>query len=281
MIKSIYRTPLAMPITQSVTIGNTVYIPKAEPLHDLETEPQVSSEEENKKAIEEAIEKGINEGLEQVLSGMRTRTQEEQDKIIATAKESARQIEEDARHAAFSAMEISRREAEELKAKAIEDGFAQGYQKAKEEISDKYNKYIDAAAKLLSDINARKESYFHSNEAELRATVYVIAEKMVKSELTVRPEAVEDIIADASKKYRNSRYLKISMADNEESRKLKVDGSFVKQLIPFVEHIDIELLEDAPEGTVILDDGDEVTDASIPTQLELLKEILKNTRNSK
>jgi hypothetical protein len=71
------------------------------------------------------------------------------------------------------------------------------------------------------------------------------------------------------------------MADNEESRKLKTDGTFIKQLIPFVEHIDIEILEDAPEGTVILDDDSEITDASVPTQLDLLKEILRNTRGNR
>jgi flagellar biosynthesis/type III secretory pathway protein FliH len=269
-----------MPITESVAIGNTVYIPKAE-TEQVSEAPQIDAEAENQKAIEEAIEKGINEGLDRVLANMRAQTQTEQDKILAIAKESAKQIEEDARLAAFTSMESARRDADELKAKAIEDGYSQGFASAKEEIIGKYNKYIDAAAKLLSDINARKESYFNSNEAELRATVYVIAEKIVKSELKIRPEAVEDIIADAAKKYRNSRYLKISMADNEESRKLKVDGSFIKQLIPYIEHIDIELLEDVQENTIILDDGDEVTDASVPTQLDLLKEILKNTRGSK
>jgi flagellar biosynthesis/type III secretory pathway protein FliH len=281
MIKSVYRTPITMPITQSVTIGNTVYIPKAETFSDLDDLPQVPVIDESQKAIDEAIQKGISEGLEEALSRIKGQTQIEQDKILGVAKESARQIEEDARLAANTAMETARTDAENLRAKAIEDGYAQGFETAKAEILDKYNKYIDAAAKLLPDINARKESYFHSNEAELRATVYVIAEKIVRSELTTRPEAIESIIADAAKKYRNSKYLKISMADNEESRKLKVDGSFIKQLIPYIEHIDVELSDEAPEGTIILDDGDEVTDASIPTQLELLKEILKNTRGSR
>jgi flagellar biosynthesis/type III secretory pathway protein FliH len=270
-----------MPITQSVTIGNTVYIPKAETASDTDESPQVSSENERQKAIDEAIEKGISDGLEEALSRMRAETEDEQNKILAVARESARQYEEDVRAAANTAMETAKNDAENLRAKAIEDGYSQGFETAKAEVLDKYNKYIDAAAKLLSDINARKESYFHSNEAELRATVYVIAEKIVRSELTTRPEAVESIIADAAKKYRNSKYLKISMADNEESRKLKVDGSFVRQLIPYIEHIDVELSDEAPEGTIILDDGDEVTDASIPTQLELLKEILKNTRGGK
>jgi flagellar assembly protein FliH len=277
-IKTVYRIPPTMPITDTVAIGNTVLIPRDPSSAAIET----SAAPENRLTeaeINEAIDRGINEGIDRVLSGMRARTQEESDRLLRIAKESADQMEADARAAVATTMELAQRDAEQLKAKALEDGYAEGYSNAKEEILNKYNKYIDAAAKLLADINARKDAYLTSNEAELRATVYVIAEKIIKNELQTHPDVIENIIADAAKRYRNSKYLKISLPDNEESRKLKTDATFVKQLIPFVEHIDIQIIEDAPEGTVILDDDDEVTDASIPTQLDFLKEILRNTRN--
>jgi flagellar biosynthesis/type III secretory pathway protein FliH len=277
MNKFVYRTPFAMPITKTVAIGNTVYIPKS----DSEAGSDADGQSNTENAIQEAIDRGINEGIDRVLAGMKEKAQHESDRLIAIAKKSAKQIEDDASAAINFAMEIAQKDAEEMKAKALEDGYKEGYETAKAEAVEKYNKYVDAAAKLLADINARKESYFLSNEAELRATVYVIAEKIVHGELQIHPEAVENIISDAAKKYRNSKYLKITMDDNEESRKLKVDGTFVKQLIPFVKDIDIQILEDAPENTIILDDTDEVTDASIPTQLDLLKEILRNTRGNK
>jgi flagellar biosynthesis/type III secretory pathway protein FliH len=275
MNKFVYRTPFAMPITQTVAIGNTVYIPKAE--GDTEqSEALLKSNAES--AMQEAIDKGIDEGIDRVLAGLKVRAEEESERLIRIAKESAREIEEDARTAVSAAMENAQKEADEMRAKALEDGYKEGFETAKAEAFEKYDKYVDAAAKLLADISARKESYFLSNEAELRATVYVIAEKVIHGELQIHPDAVENIIADAAKKYRNSKYLKISMADNPESRKLKADASFVKQLIPFVKDIDIQILEDVPENTIVLDDLSEVTDASIPTQLDLLKEILRNTR---
>ncbi|MDR0986246.1 MAG: hypothetical protein LBL98_00930 [Ruminococcus sp.] len=274
MNKFVYRTPFVMPITETVAIGNKVYIPS----HESDNNDEATGHQDSEKAMQEAIDKGIDEGIEKALAGLKTRAEEESEKLIHIAKESAKQIEDDARAAVTAIMEKAQKDADEMKAKALEDGYKEGFDAAKAEAIEKYDKYIDAAAKLLADINARKESYFLSNEAELRATVYVIAEKVIHSELQIHPEAVENIIADAAKKYRNSKYLKISMADNPESRKLKVDGSFVKQLIPFVKDIDIQILDDVPENTIILDDTNEVTDASIPTQLDLLKEILRNTR---
>ena len=38
---------------------------------------------------------------------------------------------------------------------------------------------------------------------------------------------------------------------------------------------------DAPPGTVILDNGSEIIDASIPTQLDFLKEIMKSAHGDK
>ena len=42
--------------------------------------------------------------------------------------------------------------------------------------------------------------------------------------------------------------------------------------------MEIELDEDAEEGTVIVDNGSEIVDAGVPTQLEFLKEIMRTTR---
>jgi flagellar assembly protein FliH len=277
-IKPVYRTPTIIPITDTVAIGNTVAIPRDPNAPAEDTEIIAAEARRSESEIQEAIDKGINEGIDRLLSGMRARTQEESDRLLRIAKESADQLEADARAAVAATMELAQRDAEQMKAKALEDGYAEGYATAKEEILSKYNKYVDAAAKLLADINSRKDAYFTSYEAELRATVYVIAEKIIKSELQTHPEVIENIISDAAKRYRNTKYLKIALPDNSESRKLRTDATFVKQLIPFIEHIDIQILEDAPEGTVILDDEDEVTDASIPTQLDFLKEILRNTR---
>lgn len=268
---------MVMPITNTVAIGNTVAIPRS-PEEEAAEEIAIARDRRTEEEISEAIDRGINEGIDRLLSGMRSRTQDESDRLLRIATESAQQMEADARAAVASAMELAQRDAEQIKSKALEDGYAEGYAAAKAEILGKYNKYVDAAAKLLADVNARKDAYFASNEAELRATVYAIAEKILHAELQTRPDVIENIIADAAKRYRNAKYLKIALADNEEARKLRTDATFVKQLIPFVEHIDIQILEDAPEGTVILDDDEEVTDASIPTQLDFLKEILRNTR---
>ena len=105
-----------------------------------------------------------------------------------------------------------------------------------------------------------------------------MVEKIVKAELKTAPEMVERIIADAAKGFRNSDYIKISVADGEITRKLKTDEKLIKEIIPYIADIEIEILPDAEQGTVILDNNEEIVDASVPTQLEFLKEIMRNSR---
>ena len=116
------------------------------------------------------------------------------------------------------------------------------------------------------------------SEEELKETLFCMVEKVTKEELKTDPKVIERIIADAAKSFRNSDYIKISLAEGQVSRELKSDEKLIKQLIPYIPDIDVEILPDAEEGTVILDNNEEISDASVPTQLEFLKEILRNTR---
>jgi flagellar biosynthesis/type III secretory pathway protein FliH len=177
-------------------------------------------------------------------------------------------------------MEKAQHDAEQIRIQANDDGYREGYAAAKEDALAKYNSAIDEANRLLEEIKQNKDQYFRENEFELVSLIYTVCEKVIHDELTQTPAAVRSIVADAAKAYRNSVSVKISLPDNEESRLIQADGTFLRKILPGVQYIDIEILDDAPEGTIILDDGKDVTDASIPTQLQFLKEILDNSRKT-
>jgi flagellar biosynthesis/type III secretory pathway protein FliH len=229
---------------------------------------------------EERIQNEIRDGVERVLSQKKAHTDEECKRLIEAAKKSAKQMNEDALNSVHSLMESAEKDAGLLKIKATDDGYKAGYEAAKTDALNKYNKYIDAAAKLIADINSKKAAYFTANEEELFETIMTLTEKVINTEVMTNPAVVNGIIAEAAKSYRNSKELEISLPDCDVSRTFKADATLMEKLIPTVEHIEIKILEDAPAGTVILDDGENVTDASVPTQLEFLREIMKNTRKN-
>ncbi len=130
----------------------------------------------------------------------------------------------------------------------------------------------------MAEINSRKEAYYVSAEEEMRQTVFELVNKIVRTELKINPQVIEGLIADAAKNFRNSDYIKITLAEDGITERFRTDEKLVKDIIPFIPEVEIELDEDAEEGTVIVDNGSEIVDAGVPTQLEFLKEIMRTTR---
>lgn len=264
--------------SEPVKIDNTIIVPCDEVEDTLSDEEILRKRQEEKAAEELRFTQAVNAEVTRIIEARRAETEQERVRIIEGAKQAAAAMAEETKATTASVIERANRECAILKEKAKAEGFKEGFDEGKKQSLEKCSKYIDAAAGLLSDINSRKDAYYISNEKELRETLFLMVEKITKAELKTAPAVIERIIADAAKGFRNSDYIKISLADGEISRKIKTDDRFIRELIPYIKDIDIEILPDAEEGTIILDDNDEIVDASVPTQLDFLKEILKNTR---
>ena len=276
----VYKSPYDYGGQEPVVIDNTVYIPQ----ENDDDNNFVSEEELRKKHLEEKAAElkrfndAVNAEVRRIIEMRSAELEQHRINILDAANKAAKATAEDAKKTTAAVLERASKECAILKEKAKAEGFKEGFDEGKKQSMEKCSKYIDASAQLLSDINAHKDAYYISNEKELRETLFLMVQKITKAELKTDPAVIERIIADAAKGFRNSDYIKISLADGEVSREIKTDEKLIKKLIPFIPDIDVEILPDAEEGTVILDNNEEIVDASVPTQLDFLKEILKNTR---
>ncbi len=267
-------------IGEPVKIDNTVYVPG----EDEETGEFISAEEQRRRAEEEkaAEEKRFRESVDaeisRIMAERSAALEQERAQVIEKAKGEAANITAEAKASSMSLMDKTKKECVMLKEQAKKEGYNDGFGEGKEQSLDKYKKCIDAAGKLLSEINARKEAYYISNEEELRETVFALVNKIVRTELKTNPKVIENIMAEAAKNFRNSDYLKITLAEDKITERFRTDEKLLKDIIPFIPEIELELDSDAEEGTVIEDDGSQIVDAGVPTQLEFLKEVLKNSR---
>lgn len=270
----------AYSVGEPVKIDNTVYLPG----EDEETGEVISAEEQRRRAEEEKAEeeRRINEAVEtrysQMLAERSAALEEERAKILEDGRSEAATITAEAKAATMAVMEKAKRDCAMLKEQARKEGYDEGFAEGKKDSLDKYEKYIDASGKLLSEINSRKEAYYISSEEEMRQTVFELVNKIVRTELKINPQVVEGLIAEAAKNFRNSDYIKITLAEDGITERFRTDEKLVKDIIPFIPEVEIELDEDAEEGTVIVDNGSEIVDAGVPTQLEFLKEIMRTTR---
>ena len=270
----------AYSVGELVKIDNTVYMPG----EDEETGEVISAEEQRRRAEEERAEqeRRINEEIEtryaQMLAEHSAALEQERAKILEDGRNEAATLTAEAKAATMAVMEKAKRECSMLKEQARKEGYDEGFSEGKKDSLDKYEKYIDASGRLLAEINSRKEAYYVSAEEEMRQTVFELVNKIVRTELKINPQVIEGLIADAAKNFRNSDYIKITLAEDGITERFRTDEKLVKDIIPFIPEVEIELDEDAEEGTVIVDNGSEIVDAGVPTQLEFLKEIMRTTR---
>lgn len=240
-----------------------------------EFERQKHAEEEEKRFNEAVIRRS-----DEIIAAKRAQIDAEYNRLVSSGNANAERMIEDAKIKTRAVFEAADEECAKLRERAQKEGFEAGFEAGKAEAVKKCEKYLEAAAKLLSEINAKKEAYYISNEYELCNTVLDMVRKITLEEIKTDPKVIDRIAANAAKSFRNSDYVKISLCSGEASRELVTDKEYLSSIIPFIPEIEIEELspEDAPPGTVVLDNGSEIIDASVPTQLDFLREIMRNSR---
>ncbi|MCM1523097.1 MAG: hypothetical protein NC120_01455 [Ruminococcus sp.] len=276
--------------TNAVPLGEPAPKSPTEPEKTEPDEPEISPEELArleeerlaKKAAEEEerFNRAVRERVDYIIAQKRAALEAEYNRVVSSGEANAERMIEDAKTKTRAVFEAADEECARLKERSRREGFDAGFDAGRNEAMKTCEKYLEAAAKLLSDINAKKEAYYISNEYEMCRTVMDMVKRITFEEIKTDPGVIDRICADAAKSFRNSDYLKISLSQGEASRAMVTDKEFVKSIISFIPEIEVEELapEDAPAGTIVLDNGSEIIDASIPTQLEFLKEIMKSSR---
>lgn len=288
MLKVVKPSQAVFDYNNKVAIDNTVVMP--EPPEDSDEflsfrEKKEREEEERQRKLREQVEtesriqREIEAGVERQMNERHMVINGERDRILEEAHQQAETIIAEAKSAAMHYLRQAENDNAIAAEKARKAGYTDGFASGKKESLAKCETYLKAAAGFLDEINSRKEAYYISNREEMKETVLELVKKITLQEIKTDPTIIEGMIAQAAKNFRNSDYVKISLANGEVAQKLRTDANFVKELIPFIPDIEIEVLNEAEENTVILDNGSEIIDASVPTQLDFLREIVKNTNS--
>lgn len=237
----------------------------AEDVTDVVFEPSETPEEI---ALRELSEK------EELLNQKEAELSEKEQFINSEYERLMKEAEEKSKALFEETIKNAEADAEIIRKTAAEKGYSEGNEKSKATAE----KYLSAAAELVSQATAQKEAYYISHKDELIETACFLAEKLIATKLSEDKSVIANIAANAAKDFRNSERVKISLASADISAEATADIDYLKSLIKGIPDIEIEILENAKTGTVVLDNGSEIIDASVPTQLDFLKEIMENSR---
>lgn len=280
-----------------VDIQNTVDIPapQKQPENNIppETEP-TQAEAEQEEDIEETdpvprftreeilvqretellVHEREVEQMKEDLARLKEQYIEQGKEVILEAKRRAEGIIENANKQADEITADAEQHRDDVFIKARAEGFEQGKKDGVAACMAAGQGVLDEAREYSERINEAKAQLFEKYEQDIFETVMTIANKVTLNSMAVKDgTAAKKLIKKAAKDFRNSQMIRITLDENGASAELAGDYEYLKELCGGVEHVEVELLPDAEPGTVIVDNGEEITDAGIQTQLKMIREL--------
>lgn len=277
-----------------VDIQNTVNIPM--PIHEQEASVTVTEEAAEPQA-EEVVEEKAPEprfSVEEILAQRETeliikeRELEKMREELAVLKEQyikqGKQVIIEAKRRADDILDNAEQQANDIRAdaeqnregvfiKARAEGFEQGRKDGVAACLAEGQGILDEAREYSDRINEEKSELFAKYEKEIYETVMEIANKVTLNSMAVKDgTAAKKLIKKAAKDFRNSQLIRITLDENGATTELAGDYEYLKELC-VSENVEVELIADASPGTVIVDNGEEITDAGIQTQLNMIREL--------
>ncbi len=298
------------------TIYGTAPTVPAQPKEEIPAEEPVFNEQDYEQSSEETEEFELSEREEPVESvlqqeqpaavaeeiiqeqerilweceELRRKYEIEAEQLIENAKERAQQICDETRENAKKTVEQANEQAVRIKKDAADEGRQQGYDEGHKTGYDEgyvaaLKKCREALLELKStneQIVAEKERIFREYERQLFDTIFEIAQKVTINSLKQKDKTViSKMIKEAGKRYRGSKNVKISLSSLDISEEAQLDDEILAEVFRDGTNVEIEILKDAPEGTLIIDDGSEITDAGVPTQLKMIEQLGKGKYRDK
>lgn len=202
-----------------------------------------------------------------------------------------------ARLQAEAILEDARREAGELKAKALKEaeqeieslredarregyqkGYAQGIKNAASESESRREAEATALGaevkRFLERATLARENMINETQGELRDLAIAVAEKVVRVSLKSSGEVIARMIQGATEKLKRKEWVHIYIAACDTKEMASVTPGLTMALAALSDHVKIVPMADDESGTCIIEMPDEIIDASASVQLSNIRSLL-------
>ena len=196
--------------------------------------------------------------------------------ILAQAKRQGEELLEEYRQQAIQ-------ESQQLKEEARQEGYRQGYSdglvKAQAESRAKLDEQVQQQAgqvKEFLDRAAReREELLDKVQGELCDLSIAVAEKVIHVSLKSSREVILRMVQMATERLRRREWVRIYIGGCDSRELAQISPELTAALAGLSDHIKLIPMADDESGTCIIEMPDEIIDASVSTQLDNLKDILR------
>jgi flagellar assembly protein FliH len=170
--------------------------------------------------------------------------------------------------AARAVVEAAHAEAESLRARAVEDGFAEGLRLGREESAVALAPAVEALQSALAEALAARDEIVGAAETRAAQLAVAIAEKIVVAAIEVQPERVADVVTGALRGLLDAQRIVVCVHpdDVELVRAAGVDHSDA--------HIEIHGEQRVPRGGALVRTSVGEVDARLGTKLDAVRALV-------
>ena len=203
------------------------------------------------------------------------------EEILADARRDAERVLKQARDDAD-------REAENVFAKAREEGYQEGYVQgmaqaaveSKQLREEQAQRMEEEVHRFMEHAGVALDRQMDQSVDDLRDLALAVAEKVVCVSLKSSADVISRMIQTAIDKRKKKEWVHIYISECDAKRLSQIPASLSSALSALSDRVRIIPMADDESGTCIIEMPDEIVDASAATQLHNLRTILTDTANS-
>jgi len=191
--------------------------------------------------------------------------------IINEAKLAARAIIESAQAEADDIKRRVKEEAAALLAESRMNGYKEGLEQGRIKGQLEVKKALDELRSLIQQIESDKEKLLAESKNDAVELAFIIAEKVLGQKVLADKNTFFKLYEKAVKDIKAQKWVKLSVSKHEVEFATQ-HSDYLLSVVEGAERIEIEVLEDAPPGTCIVETSEKIVDTGIHTQIGMLRD---------
>jgi flagellar assembly protein FliH len=208
------------------------------------------------------------------------------DKSAAPVKEVAAPSPEDtvreAKLAAQAIVENAQVEAEDIVRRAKDDaaqilvearmsGYKEGLEQGRVKAQLEVKQALAEVKALLERLDAEKDNLIAQTQNDIIELAFMIAEKVMNQKLSSDMDSFIKLYEKAVKDLKAQKWVKLTVS-KQDVEFVTENSDLLLSMVDGAERIELEVLDDAPSGTCIVETSDKIVDAGIHTQIGMLRD---------
>lgn len=200
------------------------------------------------------------------------------EKILEDARRQAEELAVDRLRQAQQEIDAAREEAKtEGYRQGYQEGLAQARLESQRRTEEQLQRMGKEVAAFLEKASLEKEELVRQAQDELCDLCIAVAEKVIHISLKSSREVIARMIQVVTEKMKRRQWVHIYVGGCDAGGLAQITPELTVALASLSDHIKIIPMADDESGTCIIEMPDEIIDASVSTQIQNIKELLKDS----